>query len=263
MSADQLTHLIRHAAAGAGEAQPFRYGYIATYDPQQHRVRCIIPSLTDQDGTPLLSAWMPLGTPYATDGAGVQVIYHGGATADNPTAGEQCLIVQFDPRRGVAAVPCLFYHASSPPPATNLPTQQDGYPTNASPVAAGDVIIAAPSQQQGGANSVIRVRQSGNIEIWCAGQLTANVIGNLTTTVSNGSASVTVSHGNATVTASGTATIAAAAINLCAAVGDTLQALCMDALRVIFNTHTHSNGNTGPPDQQAAPTTSTSIVKAE
>lgn len=261
MHADQLVHLIRHAAGGQGEPQPFRYGYIATYDAAQHRVRCIIPSLTDQDGTPLLSPWMPLGTLYAANGAGIQVIYHGGATADNPTAGEQCLVAIFDPRRGVAAVPCVFYHANSPPPATNLPTQQDGYPSNANPIAAGDVIISALSQQSGGANSFIRVRQSGPIEVWCAGAMTANVIGDVDLTTTTGNLNATVSQGNAVITVKGTATIAAAAINLCKTVGDSLQALCMDAFRTLFNGHTHGHGSI--PDQQAGTNTVTSVVKAE
>lgn len=270
MNADQFAHMIKHAVAGTGDVQPFRYGHIASYDPQQHRVRCIIPSMTDQDGTPTLSPWMPMGTLNAGNGYGVQVIYAGGATVDNPTAGEQVLIAVFDPRRGVAAVPCMFYHGNSPPPATDLPKQSNGYPSDAAAIAVGDVIISAPPAQAGGANSVIRLRQSGDIETWCAGTMTANVVGdmNLTSTtgsanvtISKGNANITVSQGNATLTAKGTVTVAATAITLCKTAGDAVLALCTDAFRLLFNTHTHG---TGPvPTQQAGPSTVTSILKAE
>jgi phage terminase large subunit-like protein len=262
LSADELLHIIRHAASGLGEPQPFRYGYISTYDATQHRVRCIIPSMTDQDGTPLLSPWMPLGTPYAANGAGIQVIYHGGATETNPTAGEQCLIALFDPRRGVSAVPCTFFHANAPPPATNLPSQQDGYPADASPNAGGDIIISALPANSGGANSVVRIRQSGNIEIWCAGQTVATVIGDLDLTTTTGNVNVTVSKGNATVSAmNGTVNIIGSAIRLSKAVGDALQALCNATFQTVFNAHVH--GTSPPPTPQAGANTVTTVLTAE
>lgn len=267
---DEFGHLIRHAASMGGEATPFRYGHIASYDPMQHRVRCIIPSLNDQDGVPLLSNWMPMGTLSAGAGFGVQVIYRGGATVTNPTDGEQVMIGVFDRQRGVAAVPCMFYHASNQPPATNLPTMQDGYSGAADPVVPGDLIISAPPAQEGGANSFIRLRQSGAIQIWSAGQVSADVIGgvsvvvntgNVDLTVAQGDATVAVTQGNATLQAAQTVNIIGAAIRLSSALADALQQLCNAAFWTNFNTHTHNRG--APPDQPATESMLTQTVTAE
>ena len=201
MSADQLTHLIRHAASQGGDVTPYRYGHIATYDPLLHRVRCVVPSMTDQDGTPSLSGWMPLATMSAGDGYGVQVIPFGGATVDDPTAGEQVVIGVFDRQRGVAAVQAMFYHANAPPPATNLPTAADGFGADATAATPGDVIISAPPVTAGGANSFVRLRQSGVIEIWAAGATNIDVIGDVNVKTETGNVAVTAVKGNATVSA--------------------------------------------------------------
>lgn len=283
MFADQFAHMLKHATAQS-EPRPFLYGHIASYDPSQHRVRCIIPSMTDQDGNPTLSPWMPMGTPYASNGAGIQIIYEGGATADNPTGGEQVLIAMFDRNRGVSAVPCMFFHATHKPPATKLPQKSDGYGASADPIAPGDLILSAPPQTAGGVNSVIRMRKAGTIEVWCAGQLTADVVGNINvttetgdanltvtkgnanTTVAMGNATVTVATGNATLQAAGVVNIVGAAIRLSKAVGNTLVQLCTSALQNIYNIHTHPDaqgGTTGVPIQQAGQGSLTSIVTAE
>jgi hypothetical protein len=252
MQADQFAHAIKLAVAQQSEMRPFLYGHIASYDAALHRVRCIIPSMTDQDGVPTLSPWMPIGTLAASGGAGVQVIYAGGASAANPTAGEQVLIAMFDRFRGVAAVPCVFYHANNRPPSNHLPTDPAaGYSTSATPSQPNDIIISAPAATAGGSSTFIRVRQSGDVEVWAAGNVTADVIGNVTI----------YTNGNVSVTAQGTATVCATAIQLAAKAGDALQALCKDAFRLLFNGHTHG---TGPiPNQQAGADTVTSIVTAE
>ena len=90
MLADELMHTIKQLVAQAlVDQRPFVYGHISSYDPNGHRVKCIIPSMTDENGVPLLSPWMPMGSLSAGAGYGVQVIYQGGATAQNPTGGEQ------------------------------------------------------------------------------------------------------------------------------------------------------------------------------
>jgi hypothetical protein len=221
MFADQFAHAIRHLTAQQGDQRPFLYGHIASYDPKLHRVRCIIPSMTDQDGTPLLSPWMPMGTLAASGGgAGIQIIYQGGASVSNPNAGEQVMIAMFDRNRGVAAVPAVFFHSTNPPPSTNLPTTDDGYSSAASPVAPNDIIISAPSATAGGANSFIRIRQNGAIETWCAGPMTANVIGDVTIN-NSGNVNVTtkgtvsvIADGDATTTTKGSATISAQSGNI-------------------------------------------------
>lgn len=267
---DQFAHMIRHVATQGGEIKPHVYGHIASYDPMGHRVRCIIPSMMDDDGNPLLSPWMPMGTISAGNGYGIQVIYQGGATADNPTAGEQVQINLFDKQRGVSAVPCSYFHANSPPPATNLPTTDDGYGAAADAAVAGDVIISAPSAQAGGPNSFLRMRKDGEIQVWSAGMVTADVIGGITVTVNTGDANITLAQGDATVTATQgnvtvqaaqTVSIIAAAIRFSSAVGDALHTLCTDVFQAAYNRHTHPTN--GFPDPQADTTTMTTVVTAE
>lgn len=268
---DELSHMIRHMATQGGDQTPFRYGHIATYDPALHRVRCIIPSMTDQDGNPTLSPWMPLGTLSAGAGYGMQVYYQGGATAQNPTAGEQVLVAVFDRQRGVSAVPCSFFHSNSLPPSTNLPTTADGYSAAADPSVPGDLMITAPSATDGGANTFLRLRKDGAIQIWSAGQMSANIIGGLTATVETGDVNLTVAQGsvNATVTAgnvtvtamSGVVSIFANAIRLGASAAAALLQLCNTGVWSAFNSHTHPNG--GLPVPQAATTALTTVVTAE
>ena len=78
---------------------------------------------------------------------------------------------------------------------------------------------------------------------------------------SQGDASVTT-QGNATVNATGNVTIVGAAILLCKAIGDTLQALCTQALSTWAAAHTHP-GNNQAPSTQPPTNAVTSIVKAE
>lgn len=267
---DQLGHMIRHVAQQGGEPTPFRYGHIATYDPALHRVRCIIPSMTDQDGNPTLSPWMPIGTLSAGAGFGVQVVYQGGATIQNPTAGEQVLIATFDRQRGVSAVAGIFYHSNSVPPSTNLPTTDDGYSVAADPAVPGDVIISTPPTTDGGANSFVRLRKDGTIQIWSAGQVSANIIGGLSATVNTGdvdlnvakgSVNANIATGNATVTCRGVVSIFAGAIKLGAAVSDALLQLCNTRLWEVFNAHGHPGG--GPPSPQAPDDALTTVLTAE
>lgn len=271
MDITAFTHMIRHAASQGDIAKPFFYGHISVYDATQHRVRCIIPSMTDEDGSPLLSPWMPLGTLSSGTGYGIQIVPYGGASASNPTAGEQVLIAFFERQHGVSAVPCMFYHGTFRPPSTNLPVDPPNeYNIGAEPVVPGDVIIATKAVQPGMPNSFFRMRQNGNIEIWAAGTLMADVIGNINLTsnggdlsidLQQGNATVNVENGNATVKASGTIDIIAGAIRLCTSIGDDLFRLCTDRFRTIFNGHTHPNN--GFPVPQADDTTVTSIVTAE
>lgn len=279
MSLDQFAHMFRHVASQGGEIKPHVYGHIASYDLTQHRVRCIIPSMTDQDGNPLLSPWLPMGTMSAGAGYGIQVVYQGGATQQNPTGGEQVLIGLFDKQRGVSAAPCTFYHATNKPPSTNLPTTDDGYNTAADAAVAGDIIISAPPAQSGGANSFVRIRKNGQIQVWSAGLVYADVIGGLTAnintgdvnltvakgnanvTIAQGDANVTATVGNATVQAGQTVNILGSAIKLGANLTDTLLRLCTDTFRSFYNIHTHPSN--GFPDPQADTTTVTSIVTAE
>lgn len=219
MLGDELVHLIKQTATQNGDVKPFLYGHIASYDPTQNRVRCIIPSMTDQDGNPTLSPWMPMLSGSTGGGYGVQYVPFGGATIDNPTAGEQVLIGMFDRQRGVSCALGMFYHGTNPPPASNLPQPSDGYASGAAATAPGDFIISSPPVTAGGATSFIRLRQNGNIEIWAAAQLNTNIIGDTNLTVGGdatisvkGAAQVSVT-GNVTVTSQGEINLDAPTVN--------------------------------------------------
>lgn len=256
MLADELTHTIKMIVAQTlVDQRPFAYGHISSYDPVGHRVKVIVPCMQDENGQPLLSGWMPMGSLSAGPGYGIQVIYRGGATAQNPTAGEQVMVGLFDRNRGVAAVPAVFFNNENQPPATNLPA-------GASPAVPGDVLISNPS------NSLFRLHANGDLEHIGTGKAIVTTQGDVTVTTqgtttvtSQGDVSVTT-QGNATVTATGNATIAAATITLCKAVGDALQTLCTKAFSTWAASHTHP-GNGSPPSTQPPANGLTTIVTAE
>jgi hypothetical protein len=175
---DELVHLIRHIAGQAAHThRPFIYGHIANYDPAAHKVRCIVPSMQDEEGNPLLSPWMPIGSPWAGAGYGIQIVYMGGATIQNPTAGEQVMIGRFDQGWGVTAAPCMFFNNSHRPPATNLP---EGAPA----AAPGDIFISNPS------GTLLRFHPNGDLEAYCTGNLITNVSGNATITCTGTASSI-------------------------------------------------------------------------
>jgi hypothetical protein len=182
---------------------------------------------------------MPMGTLSAGPGYGIQVIYAGGATLDNPTGGEQVLIGLFDRHRGVSAVPAMHFHDNAQPPATALPQ-------GASPAVPGDVLISNPSK------SLLRLHANGDLEHIGTGKAIVTTTGDVT---------VTTTQGTATVIANKAVNIAAPAINLAKAVGDSLQNLCTAAFRNWAASHTHQN--TGPPITQPPANSLTSIVSAE
>lgn len=114
---DQFAHMIKQAASQQNDQpRPFAFGHIASYDPKTGRVRVIIPTLRGDDGTPVLTPWMKLGTAFAGNGFGLQVAPEGGASFDNPTAGEQVLVSIIDADSGTSlAASMLFSDAQLPP----------------------------------------------------------------------------------------------------------------------------------------------------
>jgi uncharacterized protein involved in type VI secretion and phage assembly len=147
---DEMTHLIKLLSAQQDTTYPqAAKGYIATYDPKLHRVKVIIPSLRGDDDTPVLSPWIPLGSAVASNGWGMQWVPKGGATLQNPTAGEQVQVGFFDRTIGVAAVACTFYSQTNLPPATN---------SNVT-LGPGDQILLSPE------GSFIHLLNSGDIDV--------------------------------------------------------------------------------------------------
>ena len=175
--ADELLHQIKYAAAQQSDQhRPDVYGHVANYDPATHRVRLIIPSLTDGDGNYVPTSWMPLGTIMAGNAWGYQAAPMGGATAQNPTAGEKCKVTLLERNYGVTVCAEMAFDQVYVPPFTDLQP--------------GEIAIQAQSK------SFLRFHTNGQVEVNLP-------IGDLTATVAQGNCNVTAAAGNATVAAPG------------------------------------------------------------
>lgn len=151
-AADELVHMVRQAAQQQAEdgLGPFAYGHIASYDPARHRVRVIFPGRRDENGLLVMSGWMPMSTAAVGAGWGLQYVPVGGATQQNPTAGEQVLVGILDRKRGTAAVLAVYYGADAAPSPGTSPGGQ------ASP---GDVILRSIS------GGFVYMHASGEIDV--------------------------------------------------------------------------------------------------
>ncbi len=208
MRADELSHIIKqHVAQAMVDQKAFIYGHIANYDPVAHKVRLILPSLRDENGRAILTPWMPFGTTGAGQGGGFQYHPFTGATAANPTAGEQCMVMLLDKNQGVAAASVLFYGPGDATPASGLPA-------GAAPFAAGEYLLGQKS------GSFVRLHASGDVEVYAIGK--------------------------AIVTALGSVVINAPAVML-GALGQTLYTLCNKLFFQWANGHTHKDNGAGPP----------------
>lgn len=121
MNGDEFGHLIRQfAGQQQSDFRPLVYGHIANYDATLHRIQAIIPSFRDDDPAPVLSPWMSLGSLMAGNGWGLQIAPLGGATLENPTAGEQVIIGLFNHSNGgtPAAVMSVSWNESTPAPGS-------------------------------------------------------------------------------------------------------------------------------------------------
>lgn len=119
--ADELAHQIKHQSQQqAGDYAPFVYGHVASYDPKTHSIRAVLPSMRDEADNPVLSSWMPLGASMAGNGIGLQMAPLGGATIENPTAGELVKISRFDRSLGVGFVDGFMFNQVAAPPVQDL-----------------------------------------------------------------------------------------------------------------------------------------------
>ena len=120
----ELAHQIKHAAQQQSqEHRPFVYGHISSYDPALHRVRCIVPCMRDEAGNFTLTSWMPLQSTWVGPGWGIQIAPMGGATQQNPMAGEMVQIQLIERHYGVSTVASMFFNQTNKPP---FPTLQPG-----------------------------------------------------------------------------------------------------------------------------------------
>lgn len=117
----EFLHLVKqNAGQERAGYRPFVYGHVASYDPGLHRVRCIVPSMRDDNGRPILSPWLPLGSTWVGAGFGFQVAPLGGATFNEPTSGEACLIEIVEGRYGAAVCATMLFNQTQTPPNTSL-----------------------------------------------------------------------------------------------------------------------------------------------
>lgn len=186
MNADQLAHLLKQFAGQQMiDFRPLVYGHIAQYDPNLHRIRAIIPSLRDDDPAPVLSPWMPLGSMMVGAGWGIQVAPVGGATIEQPTAGEQVLIGLFDRQRGVCACLGMTFNGVQQPPSTVLGT----------PLLPGEMVLFNQS------GTFIRTHNNGDLETVAMGDVSTTVAdGKSATTTCSGSAVLIDGSGNIVLT---------------------------------------------------------------
>lgn len=149
MSMDELTHVLKQLVTQeTGGRGNHVYGHIGTYNIQNGTVKVVFPSFRNEDGTPTMSAWIPLSTGWAgPTGTSFGMQYHpiGGASLENPTAGEQVLVTLLDQDYGTAVSAALCFNSSSPPP------RQDILP--------GELVI------QGQMGGFIRWHANGDMEI--------------------------------------------------------------------------------------------------
>jgi hypothetical protein len=181
---DELAHQIKHAAAQQAETyRPDVYGHVASYDPVGHRVRLVIPSLGDGDGNYVLTGWMPLGTIMAGNGWGVQIAPMGGASVQNPTAGEKCKISIMERNYGVTVCAEMCFDQVYGPPFPALQT--------------GEIAVKAQS------GSYLYFHADGQVELSLpTGDLTATVVqGNIHATAQQGNVAVSAPDGIVSVEA--------------------------------------------------------------
>jgi len=192
---DELAHLIKqNAAMQQASFQPFAFAHIATFDPATNRVKVVVPSLRDSDTAPTMSGWIPMLAQSAGGGYGVQIIPYGGATATNPTGGEQVVIGLFRNINGVPSISavCLgltFNVPNAPPDVTIEPPPQPG-----------DVVIFTRS------GSYLRVQSTGEIDV-NAQAVGANITAQGTVNVTSTGNTTIAAQGNTSLSAAGTVTV--------------------------------------------------------
>jgi len=91
-------------------------GHVSSYDPEKHAVKVMIPHMRDEDDNPLETNFIQLGTLMVGDHWGIQYAPKGGATPDEPTQGEQCLVMILNRKDGLFACAHLLFNDDMKPP---------------------------------------------------------------------------------------------------------------------------------------------------
>lgn len=254
---DEFAHLVKQmASAQMQDIRSFIYGHISNYDPSLHRVRVMFPTLRDENGNPALSPWMPLNSCWTGNAFGFQAAPLGGATNENPTAGEQVMVNLVERGRGISLAANLVFNNSQLPPNTTL--------------APGEAIAKHM------AGSYLYFQQTGDVTLLTNRDLIANAgrdaiitttrdmtatIGRNLTAEAQGNVDINGAE-NVSITAGESITFDAPLVT--GSDGQTLHQLVTDVLVGLFNSHTHpaEGGDTGIPNQQMGDAELTTTFKA-
>ena len=237
---DEVLHRVKQASSqqepGFGSSTR---GYVASYDPNRHAVRVYLPTLRDENDTPVLTDWIPISGPWVGRNFGFQWIPEQGATEENPTLGEPVLVHILDQQRGILVAGGFFYHDSMQPPATN--------PALTSKLQPSEGVLMHKT------GTYVRFYSNGNVEINSTDQLIVNTQGNVTVTAG----------GNVKVQTSGLVQVFAGTIQLASSAMSTLFQLCTNVFFSWSISHTHGTGPppNNPPSPQAG--SLTRVVTAE
>ncbi len=118
---DELVNYIMHIANMAAKSfPPFLYAHISDYDPETHMVRVMIPALRGANNAPFLSGWIPFQSAWVGSGWGVQFAPLGGASYENPDAGELVLVQVLDSDDGAYMVAQPYFTNKMLPPLVSI-----------------------------------------------------------------------------------------------------------------------------------------------
>jgi hypothetical protein len=121
MEADDFVHLARQVAQDQlGVIQMATWGYIAAYDVNTNTVQLVLPTFRRADPNtgepvPIVTGWIQLGTPWAGNGIGMQFYPQKcAATPQDPTQGEQVLVLVIERTTGVSVSACMLFNNPFP-----------------------------------------------------------------------------------------------------------------------------------------------------
>jgi phage baseplate assembly protein gpV len=187
MMADELVHVIKNLVLQeVREIRPFVYAHVASYDNVAHAVKVVVPSMRDDmTNEPLVSGWLNMPTHQSGSGTGVQIAPVGGASIQDPTAGEQALVALNDRGTGVASVIALYFNNKFEAPSPKL----------ASPLLPGEMVAYS--------NGVlVRWHQNGDLEIATTGKVNITTQGDTNITAAQTMVNIS-SKGDTNITSQG------------------------------------------------------------
>jgi hypothetical protein len=293
---DLLQNSQMTAMRSAGDIRLVAFGHITQYLPKLHAVQVLIPQYCDPElGLTYETGPIQLGTIAAGNGFGYAYAPFGGATLQNPEAGEECAILIIQRNDGVMLCANLLYNDKMQSPGSGL-VQASNYLTD-------DELHGMTSDPDGlmqlqPGESLIRVKPGsflkwyadGSVQLFSYTDLNLYTKGNLNATVREGDATIDVQIGNLVATVAGDVAIDAdgavgissttglvsvagaivditsdTVLNLSAPAinaGSAVQALCNEIFLERFNGHVHPNdtGTTGTPTAPGIPGVDTTTV---